>query len=76
MLKVFCPLVCSLCATSQVYYSEQAKTVSCEKNCAAQTKCGDYIVIPEEHLDVSDQLSRDRLDHSELVSYVSSSVFS
>jgi hypothetical protein len=41
-----------LCATSQVYYSETTKSVSCEKDCAAETKCGDYIVIPEEHLDV------------------------
>ncbi len=41
-----------LCATSQVYYSETTKSVSCERDCAAETKCGDYIVIPDEHLDV------------------------
>lgn len=41
-----------LCATSQVYYSESTKSVSCEQDCAAATKCGDYIDIPEEHLDV------------------------
>lgn len=45
-------LICRLCATSQVYYSETTKSISCETNCAAQTKCGDYITIPEEHLDV------------------------
>jgi hypothetical protein len=42
-----------LCATSQIYYSESTKSVSCEMNCAVQTKCGDYITIPDEHLDVS-----------------------
>ncbi len=41
-----------LCATSQVYYSEATKSVSCEQDCAVATKCGDYIDIPEEHLDV------------------------
>lgn len=41
-----------LCATSQIYYSETTKSVSCEQSCSSETKCGDYIVIPEEHLDV------------------------
>ena len=50
-----------LCATSQVYYSESSKSVSCEYNCATQTKCGDYIVIPEEHLDVSNQCTDESL---------------
>ncbi len=42
----------SLCSTSQVYYSELTKSVSCEVSCAEKTKCGDYITIPDEHLDV------------------------
>ena len=42
-----------LCATPQVYYSETTKSLSCDTACAAQTKCGDYINIPESHLDVS-----------------------
>ena len=41
-----------ICATPQHYYSEATKSVSCESDCASQTKCGDYIQIPEEHLDV------------------------
>lgn len=31
---------------------DTSKTTACESHCAKQTKCGDYIVIPEEHLDV------------------------
>jgi leishmanolysin-like peptidase len=42
----------SLCSTSQFYYSEKTKSISCETSCASQTKCGDYIQIPDEHLDI------------------------
>ena len=52
ILIVFCFYLLSLCATSQVYYSEASKSISCETNCAEKTKCGDYITIPDEHLDV------------------------
>jgi hypothetical protein len=40
------------CETSQVYYSEKTKTVSCETSCSPETMCGDYIAIPKEHLDI------------------------
>jgi hypothetical protein len=41
------------CATSQVYFQRSSKIVNCENGCSTVTKCGDYIIIPEEHLDVS-----------------------
>lgn len=40
------------CATSQVYFQKLSKIVNCENGCSMVTKCGEYIVIPEEHLDV------------------------
>lgn len=42
------------CNPSQSYYSETKKTHICESDCGETTKCGDYIPIPEEHLEVSD----------------------
>ncbi len=40
------------CPSSQVYYALGMKTVSCDNNCLKSTKCGDLIVVPDEHLDV------------------------
>jgi leishmanolysin-like peptidase len=45
------------CLQSQFYYSiedpkSQNQIVACEQDCSKETKCGDFITIPDEHLDV------------------------
>ncbi|CAF1091970.1 unnamed protein product, partial [Brachionus calyciflorus] len=40
------------CLTSQIYFNDVTKNFICDSDCSKITKCGDYIIIPEEHLDM------------------------
>ncbi|RNA21167.1 leishmanolysin-like peptidase [Brachionus plicatilis] len=39
------------CVNLQLVFDDSTKSVACETDCSETTKCGDYITIPEEHLD-------------------------